>query len=482
MEAAVVVNLPVGDEGAVEVEVAAAPAVAPFVVARVRHPDVHGAEGAGLVGTACAHEALPLRGVVREPADPARAIRRQDMEGHQRPRGLRRDDPDVEPVTAVGHGKVAGRDGGIDAVAQARLGDAVGIMHPRDDGDGLPRGGQGRRMGNFGDRRPGVARAEVRGAGGARRRRDRQGRRGLDVAAVEPYQHLRAAGDPAAGRAHGDFRTRRDASGEAGLHQVRDIAATAPRHRPQLATRHAAGLVGAEEVPTRCTAREIAVRQLVDPADQHLEVIDGHLALVHQHHEGPGRRRRLLVPEVEHARRLDDHRHRGARFVARAPVRGERVVGTGIDELQARAAAVRCGRPATAVEIDHLVGEHAGGGAQRHPVGTVRQGAVPLRAAHHQEAARIDAGRDREGVVGAAADLPAGEVEGGRARVVQLDELGVVVVVRGMVVDLVDDDRPVVQGGVGGTGGRRRAFAPIPDPPPRAARPPARRTCARRAL
>src|SRR5207244_6403706 len=60
--------------------------------------------------------------------------------------------------------------------------------------------------------------------------------------------------------------------------------------------------------------------------------------------------------------------------------------------------------------------------------------------AENEVAVRLDFGPGGERVLNAAAELPAGEIDRPLARVVQLDELQAVQVVRRVVEDFVDDD------------------------------------------
>ena len=216
--------------------------------------------------------------------------------------------------------------------------------------------------------------------------------------------------------------------------------------------------MGPLEEPTTGVGKAGVGNTVGSPVRNHLDVVDLRLARTEQEQlQLVGR----PFAKLQQAVVLDLRPWRLARFIARQPVGGVTVVGIGIDEFQAAAAAVR-----TALRIgvgQRVDDDEAHPGTerdrprQRHRLTTARQRATEIakhdpgiqlrvireqRGAifrHHRKPSDGDARPVGKAVFEAARERPASEVDRRRPAVVQLDILAAVGV-QWPVHDLVDHD------------------------------------------
>ena len=132
------------------------------------------------------------------------------------------------------------------------------------------------------------------------------------------------------------------------------------------------------------------------------------------------------------------------------------VVKVRVDQFQRGASAIGRFGPGAMVVVRDLVDQPAPGVLDRHPLAAIVKTAARKRPQHAADpmdafdrrrvvtdddiAARGDRDPSREGIHDAVAEPPAGEIDVYGAGVIQLDVFLAVVVGRGVVLQLVDDD------------------------------------------
>ena len=92
-----------------------------------------------------------------------------------------------------------------------------------------------------------------------------------------------------------------------------------------------------------------------------------------------------------------------------------------MDEFQGGSAAICQFRPASVIQIRHLIDQGIGGITQPQPVAAVGQSAAELGVVHHEETTSGQLRARGKSIIDGIAEPPAGEVHRQRAGVVQLN-------------------------------------------------------------
>lgn len=302
MDSGVVETAAVGNEGGVDLEVTGAGAVAPFDEGIIGDPDAHGGEVSGWGDFADFDEAFAGGGICWEGGGDGGlgGVEGEEVEGDHRLGGLGGDGCGVEAIACVGHDDLVEGVRGVEAVAEAGGGDAIGVVNAGADGDGLADLREERGVGDFGDGGAGVGAAKVYGAGGTDVGGDGEGAGCFEPAAIEAEEDVWVAGDPAAGGAESDGGSGWDGGGEGGFDEVGEVAVVGG-DEVQGSIFSEAGAVGAEEFPASGIGIEGGICDAVLAVYEDFDVIDDGFAFSAEHHEEAGGGGGSLMAEVEEA-------------------------------------------------------------------------------------------------------------------------------------------------------------------------------------